>query len=458
MELELKEKEQLAASEKDKREKLEEMIKQMEQRLVVGGNGLPEKDKNQAKAYREMQLKLKKQKKKEKHLMEDKIKKDEEMLLAEKNYKSLQEEVDDTRKVVKKLRIKYRVALNEISDLQKEHELHREDLLDTIREQEKDLNFYYGVAIMMFNEDEMTKIRAKSIYDNEGKNWKIPPFLVKSKKVKFPQLKSAQAMSVFQNEKESREIEFYDDTTQRVNNGAQSRESKNTRLSADISKKNMSPVKINAPAQEYKDFRNDNRAYLNPSVDHQSPVLAYNDRKGKYLSDGGGNYNAGFYNNGGGPYSLAVAAAYADPKKQKNQKALVHLQPLQSNPATGIVPVIIEDIKKSIQQNEKPKHPILDASGFIPEGAKISKRLAPISSAGQSHKIGGSVKNLPGNGGVEVSFKATFVFDKNQKNQSLMNSPIITDSREIQDEERESPAIYLPSHPNQEEDYDDLFN
>jgi len=39
------------------------------------------------------------------------------MLLVEKNYKNLQEEVDDMRDIIKKLRDKYRAAQHEIEDL-----------------------------------------------------------------------------------------------------------------------------------------------------------------------------------------------------------------------------------------------------------------------------------------------------------------------------------------------------
>jgi len=40
--------------------------------------------------------------------LEEKRKKEEEMLLVERNYKSLQEEVDDMREIIKRLREKYK--------------------------------------------------------------------------------------------------------------------------------------------------------------------------------------------------------------------------------------------------------------------------------------------------------------------------------------------------------------
>lgn len=40
--------------------------------------------------------------------MKEKLKKEEEMLLVEKSYKNLQEEVDEQREVIEKLRLKYK--------------------------------------------------------------------------------------------------------------------------------------------------------------------------------------------------------------------------------------------------------------------------------------------------------------------------------------------------------------
>ena len=53
--------------------------------------------------------------------MKEKMKKQEEKLLVEKSYKNLQEEVDEQRKLIEKLRIKYQQATSEVKDIDKEH-------------------------------------------------------------------------------------------------------------------------------------------------------------------------------------------------------------------------------------------------------------------------------------------------------------------------------------------------
>lgn len=56
------------------------------------------------------------------------------MLNAEKQYKSLQEQVSDQRTVIDRLKLKYQEALNEIKDMQQEQQGDREELLDSIRQ------------------------------------------------------------------------------------------------------------------------------------------------------------------------------------------------------------------------------------------------------------------------------------------------------------------------------------
>ena len=66
--------------------------------------------------------------------MEQKIKQEEEMIMVERNYHTLQEEVDDMRRLIKKFRLKYKQAVNEIKDLNAEHNRERAELFETIQE------------------------------------------------------------------------------------------------------------------------------------------------------------------------------------------------------------------------------------------------------------------------------------------------------------------------------------
>ena len=68
-----------------------------------------------------MQLEMQEQKEREKQLIEEKLRKEEEVLLVETNYQNLHGEMDDMRQLIKNFRVRYKQAVNEIRDLNEEH-------------------------------------------------------------------------------------------------------------------------------------------------------------------------------------------------------------------------------------------------------------------------------------------------------------------------------------------------
>ena len=98
----------------------------------------------------------------------------------EHKYNSLQEEVEEQRKIIKKLRQKYKQAESELSAVTRDQDDARLDLTDTIREQEKDLDFLNAIVSMMLKEGEMYRLKEKIEYDFEVGKWKVPPFLIKN--------------------------------------------------------------------------------------------------------------------------------------------------------------------------------------------------------------------------------------------------------------------------------------
>jgi len=60
-------------------------------------------------------------------LLESRLRQEEEMMLVERNYQSLQEEVEDMRKLIQKLRVKYKQATNEIQDIGREHNREKQE-------------------------------------------------------------------------------------------------------------------------------------------------------------------------------------------------------------------------------------------------------------------------------------------------------------------------------------------
>jgi len=109
----------------------------------------------------------------------------------ERQYGSLKEEVEEQRKIIKKLRQKYKQAESELNAVQRDQDDARLELTDTIRDQEKDLDFLNAIVSMMLKEGEMYRLKEKVEYDFESGKWRVPPFIIKNKEVNFPKIKNA---------------------------------------------------------------------------------------------------------------------------------------------------------------------------------------------------------------------------------------------------------------------------
>ena len=101
------------------------------------------------------------------------------MLQKEHQYNSLQEEVEEQRKIIKKLRQKYKQAESELLAVTRDQNDNRAELTDTIREQEKDLDFFNSIVGMMLKDGEMYRLKEKIEYDFESGKWRVPPFIIK---------------------------------------------------------------------------------------------------------------------------------------------------------------------------------------------------------------------------------------------------------------------------------------
>ena len=208
----------LVTDTKEGKERLEDLVADFNKNLINGGEALDNSEKTRMKELREFRLKLKQQKKREKQLMEENRKKEEEMLMKEKNYQNLQEEVEDLRKVIKKLRLKYKSSVQEIEDLNREHEYDREALLDTIRSRERDAEFNTYVLNQLLISSELMKIRQRSKYDYDNHTWKIPEFIVQHKQTLFPKLPKVQVKEMAQSERDARRVEVKSDMGSAIRN------------------------------------------------------------------------------------------------------------------------------------------------------------------------------------------------------------------------------------------------
>lgn len=184
-------------AEKEQREKLQKLIEDFEKNRVVGGKG----NENNVKEYKEMKKKIQQQHEKAEKLLVEKQKAEEEMLLAEKKFQNLQEEVEELRKINKKLKRNYKNVVDDLKDLRTENEVNREELLDSIREQERDLKLFHGMLKIMLKPEEINKVKQASVWDDNVADYRIPPFTFQEFKVKFPKLQANQSnfFDIFRN-------------------------------------------------------------------------------------------------------------------------------------------------------------------------------------------------------------------------------------------------------------------
>lgn len=144
-------------------------------------------------------------------VLEEKRRQEEELEDRQRQFSSLQEEVDEQRKLIEQLKRKYRQAQSEIKDLEGEHEFQKEELLDNVRDQVRELEFCQEVIRTMLRDHELAKLRQKAKYDENNGKWVLPPFFIREKEVHLPKIRNAQAL--VEAELEKRDIVFDDEMT-----------------------------------------------------------------------------------------------------------------------------------------------------------------------------------------------------------------------------------------------------
>lgn len=148
------------------------------------------------------------QKKQQEELLKDKENREQELKNFEKKYVSIQEELLALRKTNKELFEKLQSQRNEIDDLSREYEMEKENLLETIREQEKELSFYEELVDQVFTKEDIIKIRGHTLWSDSLNRYKIPPYIFKDKDVKFPNLYQAQGIDFLEFQKKMKEMDY----------------------------------------------------------------------------------------------------------------------------------------------------------------------------------------------------------------------------------------------------------
>jgi hypothetical protein len=147
---------------------------------------------------------------KKRKIEEELIKEREEQLTSilefDRKFKTQQEEIEALRISLDSLRTKYREVCFELAEFQKEAEVSRESLLNTIREGQREISFYEEISKKLFNPGEMLQIRMQSFWSEEKESFIIAPFLFKNKTLRFPKLNQLEGHQVIEKEKKERTL------------------------------------------------------------------------------------------------------------------------------------------------------------------------------------------------------------------------------------------------------------
>jgi hypothetical protein len=80
----------------------------------------------------------------------------------------LQEEVEQNRRILHKLRQKYTMATTELKDFREEAEEKRQVMQETLTEQEREIEFLGLVMKTLLKETELQNLRERARYDENN--------------------------------------------------------------------------------------------------------------------------------------------------------------------------------------------------------------------------------------------------------------------------------------------------
>ena len=159
--------------EKRARNELASKLSQLEEKLLVGGVSVLDKEEKQRMELAIQEEKLEAKKREERELTRQLEENEETNLQIEEHYASLQEEATAKTKKLKKLWTLLTKTKSEVKDSQQEHQRERENLLETIRGITRELK-YQIFTINQFIPPEYVKIIESSAHYDEGSdNWKV---------------------------------------------------------------------------------------------------------------------------------------------------------------------------------------------------------------------------------------------------------------------------------------------
>lgn len=156
-----------------KKKKLEDRLKSMEAKLIQGGK-MMDKAALQEAELREANIQLEKQKLKERRMQQEMQAKADQALAIEEQFSNVTEEVEIKTRKLKKLWVKFQESEQNLKDEKKAFQLEKEDMLDTIRELNRQLKLKSLIIDNFVPEDGALAIERRAVWNAEAEDWDLP--------------------------------------------------------------------------------------------------------------------------------------------------------------------------------------------------------------------------------------------------------------------------------------------
>lgn len=157
----------------EQRAALQQQLEDMEQKVMIGGEIADQAAKQEA-ALRKAEQEIIARREKELALAREVEAKEELNLNLEEQYSSLSDEVAHKTKKLKKLYQKYKEVKGEISDLQSEFQEERNDLLQTIRDLDRQLKLKEAMVNNFIPPRYSQQMVDEAVWNEETEEWLLP--------------------------------------------------------------------------------------------------------------------------------------------------------------------------------------------------------------------------------------------------------------------------------------------
>ena len=174
-------------AEAGKAEKARQLLKKklaaMENKLLIGGE-LMDKAAKQEYELRQAQIELEERRRQEQELARELAEREEATMMVEEQFASLSEEVEVKTKKLKKVWQKYQQAKEEIKDMGEEFGREREDMLDTIRDLQRQLKLKDTILDNFVPPDEVEQLNRRATWNEENESWQVARLDISGNKIR----------------------------------------------------------------------------------------------------------------------------------------------------------------------------------------------------------------------------------------------------------------------------------